>query len=56
MLQLLADFFVAALTAITVCLGHGQAVHARGCEGFLDIVEFMGLDDSGNELHLTSPP
>ena len=56
MLGATVDLGVAALTAITVCLGHGQAVHARGCEGFLDIVEFMGLDDSGNELHLTSPP
>ena len=47
---------VAALAAVAVGLGHGQTVHAGGREGLLDIVELMGLNDSGDQLHFTSPP
>ena len=50
------DLGVATLAAVTVSLRHGQTVDTCGSEGFLDIVKLMRLNDSGNELYLTSPP
>ena len=50
------DLSVTALTAVAVSLGHGQTVHTGGREGLLDVIELMRLNDSGDQLHFTSPP
>src|SRR5574337_61605 len=42
---------VTLLTAETLDLGDGNALHADGGEGFPHFVELEGLDDGGNELH-----
>jgi hypothetical protein len=49
-------FGVTALAAVTLCLGHGHALDSNGIQLDLDLVDLVGFDDGGYELHVVSFP
>ncbi len=52
------DFGLALLTAVTLDLGHGQALDARSDERLADLVELEGFDDRYDQFHppCSGPP
>ena len=49
------DFRMALLAAVALDLGHGQAVHAEGCQRVADLVELERLNNRNHDFHDSIP-